>query len=177
MKAIKPKQDIDRPEGTLVPAHTIVEDSLWDAWLIALKSDLTAPLEEMTEIEDTDHAVFDGGGMVHQHEPDVSVTLNGCTFTCIARQVEFLLPSLRFVKNHLIGEHVSVYGRWWQIVLTKETGAKIADAFEEQAKALKNEIDRTWGILSKTTGVKAPSRDQIKKANNEAHRRANFENN
>lgn len=181
MKAIRPKQDVDLPKDTRLPVHTVVEDSLWDAWLAALKLELNKPLDEVAEIEhDIDCAHLDGGGMIREGEPTVEATIDGCKFTCYARQVEFLTPGLRIVSDKLIGEHVHVNGRWWRFVLTKETAEKIATAFEEQAKKKQGEVNRVWGDLDdarKSAKIVAPSRSQVKDRHNAAYRRAKFRDN
>ena len=182
MKAIKPKYSDNQDPKTRVPTHTVVEEPLWDSYLAAVKAELDEPFDEVAEIEDAPEVHFDGGGIVKVNEPIVSVTIDGCTFTCYARQVEFLAPGLRMVKEPkgLLGERVSTNGRWWQFVLTKETAAKIADAFEKQAKKRAKEIDEVWGDIgdaARSPKVSAPTREQVQERHKAAYRRAKFKDN
>jgi hypothetical protein len=191
MKAIKPNYGDGEPDPKKhFPTHTVVEESLWDAWLKAVQAELDDPIEELADLEDAPEVHFDGGGMVHAKEPRVEVTIDGCKFTCYARQVEFLVPGLRRIKTNPdipdLGEYVSTRGRWWQFVLTKETAAKIADEFEKQAAEKAGEIDAVWSHLE--NNVNAPNadgkikaftatRDQTKKRHKEANRRDKFKEN
>ena len=180
MKAIKPKHHED--PGVQRPTHTVVEEPLWAAFLSMVKNELDEPFDEVAEISDANEVHFDSGGMVHANDPMVEVTINNTKFTCYARQVEFLVPSLRSARCQIgdLGEHVAVQGRWWQFILTKDTAAKIATAFEQQAAEKKDEVDAVWSNLRETAmlaKVVTPSRKQTKAHHDARQRQENFKNN
>jgi hypothetical protein len=160
--------------------HTVVDDELWEPWVAFLEKALGHPLEEVADVEhDIDCAGFDAGGAVCGDDPQFEVEAQGCVFFCLGRQAEMFIPLLRRPRlGKMRVEHVTVSGRFWQHLLTKENAAAIADGLERQVEEKRDEIDqaqkRLEEGLASVDGVVTPEEERAMKAD---QRRRNFRNN
>ncbi len=171
MKYLKTKSGIYSKFGaddtSLVTA--CIEDPLVEKWFDLVDDQSDKPRRHEYEIEDTKLVSIDGGGMCFVNEPSSSVTVDGIDYETMLRQIEMFLPALRDKQNHkILGDFIGLPGRWIRILLTVDTGLKVATAFQSDLQARQSEIDAIWDRYKETTDAiqstgkaRFPSRAQM----------------
>ncbi len=154
------------------------EEPLVDSWIAACAH---SGIE--LEVVDTEGAFFDPGGMVMHDEPECAITVNGQQMWTFLRSAESLVPRLRkecqwregfegpphvFVRSPLRGH----------VLLTPETAALAADAFEKEAEERAAEADKWWAerdvALKDAGAIDAMAlRNPVEAVKQEARRAAN----
>jgi hypothetical protein len=162
LKFIKPK---DMRSGIIIVA---MEDCFADAWLARIAERYG---EEMVVEDDIDCFRIDGGGMVCAEEPETEFTIEGCRITTFLRQAEFVIPGLRRPNTSRLDwqaafgrPFVIIRGRWTNLLLTVESAAALADAFETDAEAREPEVKAYWDKMDNAAaaaGVHVPNRQQV----------------
>ncbi len=155
MKYIKPKLNLEFKEGVVYPKHIVTENNLLDQLLSMITNDCKCPSEEICDIEDILETHIDLGGMVQMHEPYVEVTIGDTKISCFIRQLEFLMPAFRQVKELPCGDRVVwISAAWTTFVFTETTAKLLEDSFNTKAIEMKDEIDKCWAKMDSTRIVK-----------------------
>jgi len=143
MKFIRPKD----PQSII--RYMTVEGPLVEKWLELVEAEKKESGIEDLEITDVSEHWFDQGGIVGKEEPRMYVELDGFKYGVFLRHADdSLLAALRQPRtkstNGILPAYIFVPGFVRGILLTPETGSRLAELFEAEMEEKKTEIEEAW---------------------------------